>query len=402
MKRSFALLFSSMLAAPLMAQGDVVTFDSSVDSVKLGGSLRFRTETRDPSAPMTGLDSTSVSSGFARVFFDVKASDALDAKVEFQHVIPGQGMNSESLLRQGWLRWATSETTNLKVGRFQLKYGNQRMVSDLAWSNFGRAWDGAVYQFNTNGFKTDVFWTQPVEMMGIAVGSEQAFGGVYLEFAPNDDLDVDLYTFMRRDRGLAGAGNNDLTFGGIVEGNFTESVSFSLEAAAQSGNHGALNAGGLALAGRADMEVVKGVKLGLGYELASGDGDPTDGSDDSFRPLYDFGHAYHGTQDLFIWSNLQDIIFRSSLALDGNWSLNGDVHIFSLDDAAGGIPASVGGPFTQVAGQDALGTELDVSVRGKVAGDIKIWAGISYFAAGDAIASNDDQIWAFLQGELFF
>ena len=402
MKRSLVFLTSSMLAAPLLAQGDVVTFNSPVDSVELGGSLRFRTETRDPSAPMTGLSSDSKSSGFARVFFNVKASDNVDAKVEFQHVIPGQGLDSENLLRQAWLHWATSETTNLKVGRFQMKYGNQRMVSDLAWSNFGRAWDGVVYQYAEEGFSTDVFWTQPVEMMGIAVGAEQAFGGIYLEFEPNDMVEVDFYTFFRRDRGLGGLGNNDMTFGGIVEGNISDGATFSVEAAAQSGDHGTLDAGGLVIAARADMEVAKGVKVGIGYELASGDGDATDGDDDSFRPLFDFGHAYHGTQDLFIWSNLQDIVLRSSFALDGNWSLNGDVHIFSMDDVAGGIPSFTGGPFAQVPGEDALGTELDVSVRGQVAGGIDIWAGISYFAAGDAIASNDDQLWAFLQGEFYF
>ncbi|PCJ52330.1 MAG: hypothetical protein COA70_12405 [Planctomycetota bacterium] len=402
MKRSLVLLTSSMLAAPLMAQGDVVTFNSPVDSVELGGSLRFRTETRDPSAPMTGLNSDSMSSGFARLFFTVKASDHVDAKVEFQHVIPGQGRDAENLLRQAWLHWATSETTNLKVGRFQMKYGNQRMVSDLAWSNFGRAWDGVVYQYAAEGFTTDVFWTQPVELMGVAVGAEQAFGGIYLEFEPNDMVEVDVYTFFRRDRGLSGLGNNDMTFGGIVEGDINDRATFSVEAAVQNGDHGALDAGGLAIAARADMEVAKGVSIGIGYELASGDGNATDGDDDSFIPLFDFNHSNHGTQDLFIWSNLQDIVLRSSFELDGNWSLNGDVHFFSLDNAAGGIPSFTGGPFAQVAGEDELGTELDVSVRGQVAGGINIWAGISYFAAGDAIASNEDQLWAFLQGEFYF
>lgn len=402
MKRSLVLLASSILAAPLMAQGDVVTFDSPVESVEMGGSLRFRTDKRDPSAPMTGLESSSLSSGFARVFFNVKASDTLGGKIEFQHVIPGQGLDSANLLRQAWLNWATSEVTNLKVGRFQMKYGNQRMVSDLAWSNFGRAWDGVSYQYSTEGFTTDIFWTQPVEMMDIVVGSEQAFGGVYLEFEPSDRIKVDLYTFFRRDRGMSGLGNNDMTFGGIVEGNISDSSTFSVEAATQSGDHGALDAGGLVIAARADMEVAKGVHLGIGYELASGDGNAADGDDDSFLPLFDFGHTYHGTQDLFIWSNLQDIVFRSSFALDGNWSLNGDAHIFSMDNAAGGIPSFTGGPFTQVAGEDELGTELDLSVRGQVAGGINIWAGISYFAAGDAIASNDDQLWAFLQGEFYF
>ncbi|MGB0952279.1 MAG: alginate export family protein [Planctomycetota bacterium] len=404
MKRSLAFIATALVSTPLLAQGDnVVTFNSSVDSVELGGSLRFRTETRDPSGPMTGLNSMSHSSGFARVFFAVNASENLDGKVEFQHVIPGQGLDSESLLRQAWLRWGgVAPGTDLQVGRFQMRYGNQRMVSDLAWSNFGRAWDGARISHAGDGWNADVFWTQPVEMMGIAAGSEQAFGGAYVEVDPSDNLTFDVYAFMRRDRMMAGTGTNDLTFGGIVEGRAADNWTFSVEAAAQSGDHGALDAAGTAFALRTDVEVAKGVKLGLGYELASGDGNATDGDDDSFKPLFDFGHTYHGTQDLFRWSNLQDIVFRSSFDLDGNWVLLGDLHIFSLDDAAGGIAAFTGAPFAQVAGEDELGTELDVAVKGVIAGGIKVWAGISYFSAGDAIASNDDQLWAFLQGELFF
>lgn len=401
MQRSLILLTTTLCAAPLMAQGQV-TFNSPVDGLEAGGSIRFRTETRDPMAPINGLNSDSFSSGFARVFFAVDASENLDAKVEFQHVIPGQGLDAENLLRQAWMTWHANGNTDLQVGRFQMRYGNQRMVSDLAWSNFGRAWDGAVLKTGGDGWNADVFWTQPVEMMGIAAGAEQAFGGAYVEIDPSDTVTFDVYAFMRRDRMMAGLGTNDLTFGGIVEGNASDNWTFSIEAAAQSGDHGALDAGGTAFALRTDVDLAKGVSVGIGYELASGDGNATDGDDDSFKPLFDFGHAYHGTQDLFSWSNLQDIVLRSSFNLDGNWKLTGDLHFFTMDDDAGGIPAFTGGPFPQVAGEDQLGTELDVAVKGMVAGGIKVWAGISYFAAGDAIAGNDDQLWAFLQGELFF
>ncbi len=402
MKSSLILLVTALCAAPLLAQDNVVTFNSSVDGVSAGGSLRFRTETRDPASPQKGLDSNSFSSGFARAFFAVDVSDNLDAKIEFQHVITGQGIGSVGLLRQGWLRWSTTDHTQLQVGRFQMSYGNERMVSPLAWSNFGRAWDGARYTLKGQSWKSDVFWTQPVEMMGIAVGAQQAFGGLYVEVDPSEAISFDVYAFLRRDRLMGGLGTNDVTVGGIVEGQPAEGWSFSIEGASQSGDHGALSAGGTALAARTDMVVAKGVKLGVGYELASGDGNATDGNDDAFKPLFDFGHAYHGTQDLFTWTNLQDIIVRSSFDLDGNWKLHGDFHIFSLDDVNGGIPAFTGGPFPQVPGQDALGTELDISVKGMIAGGIKVWTGVSFFSAGDAIATSKDQMWAFLQGEVFF
>ncbi|MDP7062456.1 MAG: alginate export family protein [Planctomycetota bacterium] len=408
MNLNLTLLAAVLCAAPLAAQQETfVTTKSGLDKVELGGALRFRAENRNPSLPVEGASKDSTYSGHARLHLGVNASDDLSAFIEFQKVVNGQGTSSVDSLRAAWLRWSgLMSNTDFKIGRFQMKYGNQRMISDLAWHNTGRAWDGAVISHKMNSFKADLFWTEPVlgddgfAFPGVTAGATGvAFGGAYLEFDAGE-MDIDVYALLRREQGIGALGTRDMTFGALLEGDVSEGLSYSVEAALQQGEHGALDAAGNAFALRLDWKAIDDLTLGVGFEQASGDGNATDGDDDAFKPLYDFAHSYHGNQDIFLsWTNLQDIVFRSAYNLDGNWKLLGDFHIFSLADADGAMPNA---NLTKVAGQDELGTEIDLSVKGELATNTNLWAGVSFFSAGDAIALGDDQIWLFMNLSFWF
>jgi hypothetical protein len=407
MNRNLTLLAAVLLAAPLAAQQTVVTTKSGLDKVELGGNLRFRAENRNPLTPVQGVSADSKYSGFARLHVAVDASDDLKAFMEFQKVINGHGSSSVDSLRAAWLKWSgLLDNTDFKLGRFQMSYGNQRMISELAWHNTGRAWDGLIVSHQSDTYKADLFWTQPVlgvngfAFPGITANATGvSFGGAYVEFAAGD-FDIDVYGLLRREQGIGAVGVRDATFGGIIEGAIDDGLTYSIEAAIQQGEHGALDASGNALALRLDWNVATDITIGVGFEQASGDGDSTDSKDDSFKPLFDFAHAYHGTQDLFLtWTNLQDIVFRSTYKLDDNWKLMGDIHLLSLADADGAIPNAA---LTKVAGQDELGVEFDLAVKGNLAKNTNLWSGVSLFQAGDAIALGDDQVWVFMNLSFWF
>lgn len=394
---SLAIVLSTVTLAAQEPRG-AVTFGNSLDSLTVGGSIRLRVENRDTTPPLMGATGNTVGAMHARVFFDAAFSERLNAKIEFQHVVTDTGKPADEYLRQAWLTWSDIVPGgDIKVGRFQMKYGNQRMVSDLAWSMVGRAWDGAVWHQDLSGMVFDLFWTQPVEGMSIPVGMEQSFGGAYFTFDA-DVVYIDTYVFARRDRMMGGSGRNDQTFGVLVQDNHENPWTWSVEAATQVGDHGAEDAGGSAVALRTDFEVNDRFQIGVGYELATGDNTPGDGNDDSFNPLFDFGHAYHGTQDLFGWSNLEDIVVRSSFILDDNWKLTLDLHDFSIAEDGGAIS---NGALTAVGGETHLGTEIDLAVRGNLHENINLWAGVSAFQAGDAILNGDDQMWFFANLELW-
>jgi len=389
-----------LAASGLSAQQErgVVTFGDSLDSLQLGGSARFRAENRNVTPPLNGSPADTLGTFRARVFLEAAFSERLNAKIEFQQVVADQGMPSDQNLRQAWVSWdRIVPGGKLQVGRFQMKFGNQRMVSPLDWSMIGRAWDGVLWHQGDDTWSGDFFWTQPVEGMSIATGTEQSFGGAYLHFDA-DVVTVDAYGFARRDRMVGGLGRNDQTLGALVEGRKDVPWTWSAEAATQLGSHGTEDAGGSAIALRTDFAVTDRFQVGVGYEVASGDNTPGDGNDDSFSSLFDFGHAYHGTQDIFGWSNLEDIVLRAAWNIDDNWVLQLDLHDFSMAETGGTI---ANGAMTAVAGQSDLGTEIDLAIKGMLHEGVQLWVGVSAFQAGDAIFNGDDQNWLFASLDLW-
>lgn len=411
------------MAAPLAAQGGdsgTVVATPSIDRLEIGGQLRARYETRDPLPPTTTGTSRSTTGGRVRVHFDATVNEHVQAFVQIQQTVLNQANASTTYLRQAWGRvtglfegWA-----DVQVGRMELQYGNQRMISPLDWSFVARAWDGVRVTVGGGDdlpWQLDGFWTQVVNGQGARHGNND-FGGLYLTW-DSDVVGVDAYIFKRRD-GVTSSANpifpdlggavavDDYTLGALVDGAI-EGFQWNVEVAAQSGDHvvggTVLDAGGTALAAGLDYAFDDGLRIGVGYELASGDNNPADGNDDTFRRLFNFDHYWQGFQDIVVWQNLEDIVLRASYPVTEEWTLTGDVHILSLAEENGFLFTGGGGAgVVQAPGSSDIGTEVDLTIKGELFDSVQVWTGVSQFFAGDAIASNDDQTWAFLMLTLPF
>ena len=395
-----SLASSSALAAQAgqaaEEEGAPVLVAPGIESLTIGGQLRFRVESRDPFPPVDGAPSESVQLGRIRVNLDARFDENLSAFVELQESLASQGATSTSLLHQAFanLNNLFEGSFDVQVGRFEMVYGNQRMVSPLDWSNLGRAWDGVRLVRRGESYQFDAFATQPAGPPHVtALDSQDDFYGLYLSLF-FEWFDADFYAFKRQ----LMAGFDDYTYGALLEG-AVEQLSWSVEGAFQSGDHGALDASGFAVAARADADVGSGFQLGAGYELATG----ADGNDDAFVPLYNFSHAYQGHQDLVAWSNLQDVVVRSRYAVDDQWNVHGDLHFLSKhedNDVVRFGPGAAGA--ASVAGQGDIGTEIDLYLKGKMGSQTSVWVGVSRFFAGDAILNGDDQLWYFVQAAFDF
>jgi len=156
----------------------------------------------------------------------------------------------------------------------------------------------------------------------------------------------------------------------------------------------------------------------LEYAYASGDTRPTDGKINTFDPIFPFAHFYHGHMDLIRWSNVHAVKLGSKIALGGvsemfaGWNLHTDFHAFWLASrrdawySAGGAQLRRD-PTRTVAGSGAIGSELDVYLKGKLWKNLSIWGGYSHFFSGvyvhDTGPQNDrDQDWVFLMMTLKF
>jgi len=255
-------------------------------------------------------------------------------------------------------------TLALRVGRQELSFGDQRLVSPLDWSNIARAWDAARLTIAPPGapgkLKLDLFAsiirdTASSNAGGGPVGvstvdAKQGFHGLYAAFeeikpAPGwtwtdssgKEVPVlgrhglDLYVFYRDlADGVFTAENGtlgdveELTPGVRLAGEVLRSSSgagfdYTGEVAYQTGDfagddlraYGYAVTGGYTFAGPALGQTK--IRLGAEYDYGSGDSDPADGDRGTFDPLFPFGHYYQGIQDTFSWKNGQDLAFKLDL-----------------------------------------------------------------------------------------
>ena len=394
------IVLAAAIALTGMAQ--INAQENIADSLEIGGQLRFRADMRDANGVTAGLDSQSGQTGRLRLNFGATINEYNKVFVELQNSMgePGGVFRATSnvggndmggnTVHQAYVKMENlvNDMFDLKMGRMELKYGNQRMISPLDWSNTGHAWDAMVVSRSADGYKADMILSQAVIGQGAPDANDSLYG-IYFE-RTFGDIDVDFYTFHRH----LNIGFSDDTFGFLAEGaNF--GANWSVEYATQTGDHNGIDAGGSALAMRADMAVQEGLTVGLGYELASG----VDGTDDAFRPLYNFAHAYQGHQDIVTWSNLQDIVIRTKYVVASNWNAHADLHMLSKaeDNDAIYFGGGAGAGAADIAGEGDIGTEIDVYMKGSLSKNVGAWFGVSQFSAGDAIVNGEDQSWIFAQ-----
>ena len=127
---------------------------------------------------------------------------------------------------------------------------------------------------------------------------------------------------------------------------------------------------------------------------------PTDGKINTFDPLFPFAHAYNGHADAVNWKNVHVAKVGVRIALDAlhegckGWGLHVDALGFWLASRRDAWYGVVGGswrrdPTRTVAGSGAIGSEIDVYLKGKIYGAIGAWIGYSHFFPG--VYANDTQ-----------
>jgi hypothetical protein len=394
------MLTSLLLAlAAQDPQGTVVVKGDT--QITLGGELRFRTETRDPSPAVMGADADTASHGRFRLSANAALNEHVRGFLQLQEVVFTDGTSSVSMVRQAFGELTgVADMADLQVGRFEMSYGDELLISPADWGATGKSFDGIRVRRKDDWYWADVFYVQPVEGQAVLAGVDQSFGGVYFGI-PRDDWSVEAYALVRDDRNDGTTGTDDMTFGGRFKWAQKDGIAFRAEAAQQSGDHGALDAGGMVATGDIGTPVGENFNVGLNVLYASGDDDAADGNDDAFKGLYETPHKILGYQDLFRLTNVLDTQVYAGYRINGTWRLYGAFHLLSLAEDNGILPDLKGG-LVGAAGESDLGMEVDLTLRGKVFEEADVWIGVSEFLAGDAIANGDDQLWAFVQLMLGF
>ncbi|MFH1726108.1 MAG: alginate export family protein [Elusimicrobiota bacterium] len=415
--RSF--LMGVVLAGALPPAGALA---GALESLEFGGQFRARGETRNPTANYVAARGEDMLLFRTRFWTRAEPAEGMRAYVQMQHVHTAGSdtptdTDDDFGLHQGFLDvldlWGLP--LSLRAGRQELKYGDQRLISPLDWSNNGRTWDGVRLRAEQESWRADLFATVVDENR--TTRQDDVFSGLYASCRAVPGHEFDLYVLARDEgdgsyfdeQGVRQGNLSQRTAGARLKGK-AGGADYSGEAAWQFGRKAGdeLRAWALAATAGYTFEAAGSPRVGVEYDLASGDRNPTDARDGTFDPIFPFGHALQGYADLFSWKNGHAIKAGVSAKPGEGWNLQADFHHFRLAQATDGW-YSAGG--TQLARDTAgasgrtVGNELDLHAKATVRGALKLWFGYSRFFRGNFAKNRGfgkDMDWAFLQAVLDF
>jgi hypothetical protein len=350
-------------------------------------------------------------------------------------------------------------TLTLRLGRQELSYGDQRLVSPLDWSNVARAWDAGRLMIALpdvpGKLKVDLFASVIRDVVSLetsggpggvsSVDENQGFHGLYAAFQEirpfadwtrSDDTggerpifgvhQWDLYTFYRdladgaftAEDGSTGD-VEEVTLGTRAGGDLLRTPAgagfdYTGEVAFQTGQfagedeicaYGYALTGGYTLAGKA-LGTTR-VRLGVEYDYGSGDQNPQDGERNTFDPLFPFGHYYQGIQDTFSWKNGQDLAFKLDVYPPKETRIiHGEIqyHVFWLSEEKDGwFNAGLAQIRRDPTGSSGnfVGQELDITMKYALVPPFAVmWLGYAHFFPGeyvDETGSDEERDFVFAQ-----
>ena len=279
-----------------------------------------------------------------------------------------------------------------RVGRQELLFGAQRIVSPLDWANTRRTFEGARLMLKQNDRKTDAFWTNPMRIDDNSFDPpdrDQEFMGLYSSYTGVKNQAVDTY-FLRF---LNGRGANDFqynTVGTRWQGSKDDYL-WDFEGAYQFGDNtdDSSHIGGMATLGLGRK--LKGSwkpTLWAYYDWASGD-DAT-GAGNGFHHNFPLAHKYNGFMDLFGRRNLEDANIQLTMQPTERLKLLAWYHFLFLETQTDVPYTVVMTPFNggNLPGSADLGHEIDFVASYKVNAKQSLVLGYSHFFSGEYFDST--------------
>jgi hypothetical protein len=291
-----------------------------------------------------------------------------------------------------------------RVGRQELLYGSQRLVSPLEWANTRRTFQGAKLFWRSQQDDLDLFLVQPVvpnDDRFDSVDNNQVFAGLWYTHRPNASSTIDAYYLMLDNTNPAFVGRGGVRGGITVHTLGSRYVGvqdnwlWDVEGMLQFGDYVNQNllAGNMTVGGGYHFkECAMTPQFWLYYDWASGDRTPgAGGTNATFQQLFPFGHYYMGWLDLVGRKNIHDISSIVSF-WPSNWILGQvQLHNFFLDSRQDALYNAGGVPIRQDATGRAgnyVGTELDFIFNFHLTNHSDILIAYSYMFAGEFIRNT--------------
>lgn len=291
----------------------------------------------------------------------------------------------------------------LRMGRQELAYGGQRVVSASGWGRMRKRVEAVKAMWEGQWWALDGWWGRPVVTRTVDAdeGDDEAtFAGLYLRTRPVERHELDGYLLQWSDEGPPPSpdgrvGSRSVTTLGVRFAGRTGPADYELEVAAQpfgdwaGGEVRAWSAGGHLGWTLARLPFLP--RAAVRFEWASGDDEPDDGRIGTFDQLYRQEKDHLGYLALFGRQNI-----RTVNATVGAWlkprrlRLDAFLYSFWLDADAdavynpGGLPA----PGRRDPGGESgshVGRELDLTLGWIVDAHSQVLLGYMHFWNGEYV-----------------
>ncbi len=420
MSRYVTILLLALLIVPVMSIAEDCE-GSCPDGVKLFGDFRYRAEAdgRDFNAD---TDMGTYSSLRARFGVKFKADDMMAfLQMQYPHAM---GWNASALgtdnnidIHQAYL-FITNlmlEGLVMQAGRFEMSYGDERLIGPVGWSNVGRTFDGVAFgYYMKDKFWADLFVTKLNERSaGSVAAKDDLFIGLWGALPSLNNLNF--FLLHNRNVGLAGTdwktSLSRNTVGIHYKAKYDMGFKTVVDFAYQMGKTYPVPGDDDSSIDIAAMMVLVGAwyKLDLGMDAWVGAGmDMTTGDDpttadkmEAFDNMYYTGHKYRGYMDYFVGSGgptnsgLTDIFVNFSLKSPAPFCYDTKIKLaFHMFTASQDYASMVDG-----ADATAIGNEINIVRSQKLKENLTFDMGLGYFMPAEEFvgADKDASMWMFLQ-----
>jgi hypothetical protein len=293
----------------------------------------------------------------------------------------------------------------LRVGRQELIYGSERLISPLDWANTRRTFQGVKAFTRTTDWDFDVFAVQPVVVVPNRLDPtdhNQWFSGAWFTDRPAPGQTVDVY-LLNLDNTTPGAavgfgkvkGTSNVTTVGSRYAGTAGGWMWDAEGMLQFGSFAnqSIRANAYTLSGGYNFKDLPwSPQFWVGYDHASGDPNPgATETRETFNQLFPFGHYYLGYTDLVGRQNINDFVLQACVFPE-NWiTCVAQFHTFRLDQAKDALYGAAGNVVRQdktgLAGTD-VGDEVDLLTNLHLTTHSDVLVGYSRLFAGSFLANT--------------